>query len=368
MRKQIDYSFQQMCIDTNRTEILDRWDYDKNEVSPDQVAARSNIKRWLKCPRGIHDSELYDCDHITKNKKFLAPCKACNSLAQKIIDDYGEEYLNKIWSSKNDKTPWDYSVGSNKRPWFICIDNPEHEYQQVVFNRVKGCGCPHCNNRDKNTEVLREKSLGVVCPESIFVWSEDNDSTPYDYSPSSGQSVLWKCENNKHDDYKRKICNSKIRGFKCPTCAVENINHPRGENHPNWKGGTTPQDKTDRQCQDYNEWRKEVYERDDYTCQVCLDKSHTRLRAHHIYNFADYPSMRFDVQNGITCCVFCHDNAQPGAFHNLYGTRSNTPEQFEEYVNNKRKELGINIPFNIYEFMSSLEDDDMEIDDYGLDL
>lgn len=29
------------------------------------------------------------------------------------------------------------------------------------------------------------------------------------------------------------------------------------------------------------------------------------------------------------------------------GTYNNTPEQLEEYINKKRKQLGINIPFNI---------------------
>ena len=31
---------------------------------------------------------------------------------------------------------------------------------------------------------------------------------------------------------------------------------------------------------------------------------------------------------------------------------NNTPEQLEEYINNKRKELGINIPFNIEEYLN----------------
>lgn len=37
----------------------------------------------------------------------------------------------------------------------------------------------------------------------------------------------------------------------------------------------------------------------------------------------------------------------------IYGTHNNTPEQFQEYANNRRKQLGINIPFNIYDYMGS---------------
>lgn len=57
-----------------------------------------------------------------------------------------------------------------------------------------------------------------------------------------------------------------------------------------------------------------------------------------------------------------------GLFHKEYGTHNNTTEQFEEYINRKRQELGIAGPFNIYDYMSSFDDDDMEIDDYGLDI
>ena len=57
-----------------------------------------------------------------------------------------------------------------------------------------------------------------------------------------------------------------------------------------------------------------------------------------------------------------------GSFHKEYGTYNNTPEQLEEYINRKRQELGITESFNIYDYMSSIEDDNLEIDDTQLDL
>lgn len=150
-------------------------------------------------------------------------------------------------------------------------------------------------------------------------------------------------------------------------CANEKRVWPKGKDHPNWKGSASEMILA-REGKEGKEWRKRVFQRDGYLCQICLDKTHNKLQAHHFYSFSAYPKLRYNINNGITLCEQCHSNHYKGSFHQIYGTHNNTPEQFEKYANERRKELGIDIPFNIYEFMSSIEDDDMEIDDYGLDL
>ena len=61
----------------------------------------------------------------------------------------------------------------------------------------------------------------------------------------------------------------------------------------------------DRNSREYKEWRLAVYERDNFTCQIC-HKSGCQLEAHHIERWADNESRRFDVSNGITLCKECH--------------------------------------------------------------
>ena len=61
---------------------------------------------------------------------------------------------------------------------------------------------------------------------------------------------------------------------------------------------------------EYKNWRKAVYERDNYTCQECgLHSGNGKtviLNAHHIKSWSDYPELRFDINNGITLCRSCH--------------------------------------------------------------
>jgi len=78
-----------------------------------------------------------------------------------------------------------------------------------------------------------------------------------------------------------------------------------GELCPAWKGGVTPLHKLIRHSKEYLRWRKYVFERDNYTCQIC-NKRGGKLHADHILPFAFFPLLRFKISNGRTLCINCH--------------------------------------------------------------
>ena len=77
------------------------------------------------------------------------------------------------------------------------------------------------------------------------------------------------------------------------------------ENNPNWKGGKGRESKILYGSRMYKQWRRQVFQRDNYFCQFCGIKG-TYLEAHHIKSWADYPELRFDLNNGMTLCKECH--------------------------------------------------------------
>ena len=83
-----------------------------------------------------------------------------------------------------------------------------------------------------------------------------------------------------------------------------------GEKAYNWKGGISYGHKTGYYSSQYKEWRKKVFERDNYICQdcgICSGNGKTAyLTAHHIKSFAKYPELKFEVSNGKTLCEECH--------------------------------------------------------------
>jgi 5-methylcytosine-specific restriction endonuclease McrA len=72
-----------------------------------------------------------------------------------------------------------------------------------------------------------------------------------------------------------------------------------------WKGGTTALRKKLYFTLEYKNWRKSVFERDNYTCVGCKERG-GKLTADHIKQWAYYPELRFDINNGRTLCIDCH--------------------------------------------------------------
>lgn len=115
----------------------------------------------------------------------------------------------------------------------------------------------------------------------------------------------------------------------------------RGEKGSNWKGGVTSLNKVIRQSLNFKLWRKSIFKRDNYTCQLCNKRSR-QIFPHHIISFVeirDKNNIRtfdealnceelWDINNGITLCEKCHKE-----FHKRYGWGNNTKEQLEEFLN-----------------------------------
>ncbi len=79
----------------------------------------------------------------------------------------------------------------------------------------------------------------------------------------------------------------------------------RGDNNPRWRGGVTTENHKIRTSLEYKQWRTSVFERDEYTCQHC-NQVGGKLQADHIKQFAFFPELRLDVDNGRTLCEKCH--------------------------------------------------------------
>lgn len=201
------------CIENDRNDILDFWDYDKNDITPDDISFSSSKDFYFKCSKGIHDSELKKITYLTNSKRIK--CIKCNSFAQHVIDAYGKEVLDRIWYENNKYDMWEMPFKCNKE---IIL------YSYKTHKSYKTCASSFWDIKDIFEyegfgNIKDEDTLAIKYPEVINVWSDANLLTPYDYSYGSHDLCIWKCENNIHDEYVRDVKNSVNAGFKCPLCS-----------------------------------------------------------------------------------------------------------------------------------------------------
>lgn len=135
----------------------------------------------------------------------------------------------------------------------------------------------------------------------------------------------------RSEETRQRISRAKIsagqwRGKSNP----RHLDPLNGDRNGRWEGGITAESAKIRNSDEYFQWKISVFRRDKHTCQRCGSKRNNE--AHHIKNFSTHLEDRFDIENGVTLCTFCHNPIRKGSFHNIYGTRDNNYEQLKEYL------------------------------------
>ena len=216
-----DMSFYDFCVQNNRQDILNRIS-DKTTIDIKEVCCYSQNTIWLKCPNCIHEDQEFRIVNISKHLDSKCNCVKCNSIAQKLIDLYGDNALELYWDyNKNILNPWEINYGSiQTKVWIKCQEKDYHgSYEVICSNLSKGYKCPYCINHHGKVHLL--DSLGTLYPQVIPIWSDKNKKSPFEYAPMSNQKVWWKCADNKHKDYYRDISASNACEFRCSECTNE---------------------------------------------------------------------------------------------------------------------------------------------------
>ena len=165
-------------------------------------------------------------------------------------------------------------------------------------------------------------------------------------------SCYWKSMIGKKrpDNEKIKISNTmKRKGLKGPIRYGKDCNF--------WKGGVNKINKSVsrliRDSKEYEDWRKAVMERDDFTCQKCGERGGKLNADHYPFSFSvllgtvkgitkdfvergDLKVLSFfwDVENGRTLCKDCHrkfGNKTHLKYHNLF-------EQVDDQAKNTKRQ------------------------------
>ena len=314
MEKKTNKTLKEWCVENNRLDLLDEWDYDKNgELTPDDVSYGSGKKVWWKCSKGHEWQARVD----SRNKRN--GCPHCSGRTTIIgVNDLATTHpeLVKEWhpTKNGDLKPTNVMAGSHKKVWWI--GRCGHEWEALIRDKAKRLyGCPVCTGK---RILVGFNDLATTHPELAKEWhpTKNGKLKPENVVSNGKKKVWWICKHGH--EYEALIIHRK-NGMGCPVCAGKRIlvgfndlatTHPEvaKEWHPTKNGKLKPTEVTSHSnksawwmCEHGHEWKTNIGNRTKFkntNCPYCSSngmskpeitllyyiKKYANCEIHHRYN------------------------------------------------------------------------------------
>lgn len=256
------------------------------------ITKKPNCK-CITCEKG-----LYEPPSVLKRRKKFFCSNECKLIYGNKKEDFECENCKKIFSR--------YPSENKKSKRYFCSKNCNYEY--------------------KNKEKYNEFSSMV--DEDFKKWLYEQYHMNK-MSTTEVSRILFGDEGKAYTVYGwMKRLDIPIRSIsEAMTGELNNRYGITGEEHPNYDFSISDEERViKRNYREYNEFRNRVYERDNYTCQVCSDDSGGNLVCHHLNGYHWDKRGRTEPDNGVTLCETCHNK-----FHSIYGKTNNNLFQFSQF-------------------------------------
>lgn len=205
--------------------------------------------------------------------------------------------------------------------------------------RCKDCGI-HKNALLKRNPFSKIKQDCEVRGLKLLTTEQEYLSFPLGLRENN-QKIVVECKNNHIIN--RSLSNLTQHQNKFGECKECFYLRNRGEGHHWFINGSTSDYLLGRErCLTINlEWKKAVYEKDNWKCVICSGSKN--IVAHHLDGYNWDVENRYNISNGITLCLLHHTN-----FHQIYGRGFNTARQFNEYSSIiKQNQFILDLPIGV---------------------
>lgn len=133
--------------------LASEWHPTKNNLKPSEVSPGSRRYIWWRCSvNPEHEWQGYVFNRVRGDGN----CPICAQSGKSFAEKYPE--IAQEWhpSKNGDVSPNDIPQSSNKKYWWLCSVNPEHEWEASPQNRgLNRSGCPYCH-REKQGQALSD--------------------------------------------------------------------------------------------------------------------------------------------------------------------------------------------------------------------
>ena len=215
---------------------------------------------------------------------------------------------------------------------FCCHCGCKQEIQIKFFHKIRGIPLYIVGHSSKDEKLKKEVIKGLNrTRKDLYLRNKGKHLSPN--TEFKKGMVSW--NKNKTNIYSKetlKLMKIKKQGKHYSIATEFKKGQNIKEKHWNWKGGVISLYEQIRNLEEYNQWRNEIFKRDNYTCQNCSDSVGNNLEAHHIKSFIEILQdflqvynqfspiedketlvrlamsyqLFWDTMNGITLCKECH--------------------------------------------------------------
>lgn len=227
------------------------WHPTKNgQLTPQNVHAGAGKKVWWKCEKN------HEWPATVNHRNHGKGCPYCSGrLVMEGETDLAtlNPELIKEWhpTLNGELTPDKVISGSERKVWWQCSKQAEHQWNARINGRSKGSGCPYCSG---HRVMPGFNDLETTHPDLAKEWHPllNGDLTPQNVSSGSNKITWWQCNKHIEHQWDSKVVD-RTMGRSCPYCANKRVlsgyndlasTHPKvaEEWHPILNGDLTPMD------------------------------------------------------------------------------------------------------------------------------
>ena len=199
-------SFGQFLIDSFGDNALELyWDYNKNKIDPFKYTRHTNRKVWIYCQeKDYHGSYDILCGEFVNGGR-CGYCKGSVKVHERDSLGYLYPKSLRVWSDKNEKSPYEYTPYSNKYIWHKCLSFKHEDHYGAVSNVcISDFRCPDCVREQKDSIMATTLKQVLKREYGHTIWEYDagfkvhNHISRYDiYVPEL--NLLIECQSEYHD-------------------------------------------------------------------------------------------------------------------------------------------------------------------------
>lgn len=204
--------------------LTKEWKCSKNyPLNPEGLSAGSHKKVWWECTKNSsHQWNARIKDRVLKG----SGCPFCAGRKADLSNCLQTTHPNiaREWHSvKNIFSPLEITANSNRKVWWICSKDSQHEWQTTCANRTRArSGCPYCTGKI----ATKLTSLEYKFPELSREWHPTKNGvlTAQHVTAGSAKKVWWLCSQNNNHEWQAMVINRTNRNkTSCPMCSKNRL-------------------------------------------------------------------------------------------------------------------------------------------------